>query len=159
MLISLSLALWIVQQRARDPSTVLNPADNHTIQFSSFLPLQTKLQEGNVLNTCLSVILFTGVRGCHDVISSYGQHHPQDSTPVGWHPQDDTTWDGTLQGQHPPQDSFPQDGNPTTVNKRVLLECFLVLKEIVGHMSFYGATDTPVLVFWWFLLWVSKQSG
>ena len=25
-----------------------------------------------------------------------------------------------------------------------------------GHESFFGATDTPVLDFWWCLLWVSK---
>ena len=30
------------------------------------------------------------------------------------------------------------------------------LKNFVGHMSIFGATDTPVSDFWWCLLWVSK---
>ena len=29
-------------------------------------------------------------------------------------------------------------------------------KVFGGHMSFFGATGTPVLDFWWHLLWVSK---
>ena len=28
--------------------------------------------------------------------------------------------------------------------------------NFVGHMSIFGATDTPVSDFWWRLLWVSK---
>ena len=34
--------------------------------------------------------------------------------------------------------------------------CNHFLNKIGGYMSFYGATDTPVLDFWWCLLWVSK---
>ena len=30
---------------------------------------------------------------------------------------------------------------------------------VSGHMSFYRATDTPVLDFWWRLLWVSKHES
>ena len=33
---------------------------------------------------------------------------------------------------------------------------FFLKKFFVGHMSICGATDTPVLDFWWRLLWVSK---
>ena len=33
---------------------------------------------------------------------------------------------------------------------------FFLKKIFVGHMSICGATDTPVLDFWWHLLWVSK---
>ena len=28
--------------------------------------------------------------------------------------------------------------------------------KVGGHIPFYGATDTPVLDFWWHFLWVSK---
>ena len=41
---------------------------------------------------------------------------------------------------------------------RVFLLLFF-FKIILGghiHMSYFGATDTPVLDFWWYLLWVSK---
>ena len=30
-------------------------------------------------------------------------------------------------------------------------------KKFGGHKSFYGATDTPVLDFWWHLFWVTKS--
>ena len=35
---------------------------------------------------------------------------------------------------------------------------FFFLNNFGGHihMSYFGATDTPVLDFWWRLLWVSK---
>ena len=33
---------------------------------------------------------------------------------------------------------------------------FFFFNFFVGHMSICGATDTPVLDFWWRLLWVSK---
>ena len=33
---------------------------------------------------------------------------------------------------------------------------FFFFKIFVGHMPICGATDTPVLDFWWRLLWVSK---
>ena len=39
------------------------------------------------------------------------------------------------------------------------IESWFVLffkKNFGGQMSFYGAIDTPVLDFWWCLLWVSK---
>ena len=41
----------------------------------------------------------------------------------------------------------------------ILLECILVVffKTVLEYISpFCGATDTPVLNFWWCLLWVSK---
>ena len=40
--------------------------------------------------------------------------------------------------------------------KVVLNFFFFFLKVFGGHMSFFGATGTPVLDFWWRLLWVSK---
>ena len=30
---------------------------------------------------------------------------------------------------------------------------FSVLKKLSGHISFYGTTNTPVLDFWWHILW------
>ena len=35
-------------------------------------------------------------------------------------------------------------------------EAFFFLKVFGGYMSFFGATGTPVLDFWWRLFWVSK---
>ena len=37
-----------------------------------------------------------------------------------------------------------------------LLALIPLKKKIVGHMSIFGATYTPVSDFWWRLLWVSK---
>ena len=40
---------------------------------------------------------------------------------------------------------------------KIAQTCFIVVFIFWGHKSFfYGATDTPVLDFWWRLLWVSK---
>ena len=33
---------------------------------------------------------------------------------------------------------------------------FFVFEVFGGHISFFGATGSPVLDFWWHLLWVSK---
>ena len=41
---------------------------------------------------------------------------------------------------------------PRTPNRTISF----FLRKIGGYMSFCGATDTPVLDFWWHLLWVSK---
>ena len=38
----------------------------------------------------------------------------------------------------------------------VLYILFFLQKVFGGHLSFFGATGTLVLVFWWRLLWVSK---
>ena len=44
--------------------------------------------------------------------------------------------------------------NHLTVNSTHFWTGFL--KFFCGHVSFFGATSTPVLGFWWRLLWVSK---
>ena len=42
-------------------------------------------------------------------------------------------------------------------NKNISKIKMLVGLEIFGgHMSLYGATDTPVLDFWWCIIWASK---
>ena len=41
-------------------------------------------------------------------------------------------------------------------NNANLMVFFVFFKVFGGHMSFFGATGTPVLDFWWRLLWVSK---
>ena len=71
---------------------------------------------------CLSVILFTGAGGCHDVTSCYGQHHPEDGTPKdhneinyeGWHsPENSTPLRVTpLRTASPSGGHLPKDGNP-----------------------------------------------
>ena len=40
----------------------------------------------------------------------------------------------------------------------IFFKFFFFLSFFVGHihMSYFGATGTPVLDFWWRLLWVSK---
>ena len=43
-----------------------------------------------------------------------------------------------------------------TYERFMIFNFFFFLKFFGGHMSFLGATGTPVLDFWWRLLWVSK---
>ena len=41
--------------------------------------------------------------------------------------------------------------------KQICLSGNLLFKVFVLHISIFGATDRPVLDFWWHLLWVSKS--
>ena len=68
------------------------------------------------LHLSVSVILFTGGRGCYDVTSCYeqhlltGQHHPLDSTPqtapLRQHPSESTPWTAPLPWTAPPPGQY-----------------------------------------------------
>ena len=57
--------------------------------------------------------------------------------------------------ESPESNIIPSTGGPSyNRNERKSITCFF--KVFGGHMSLFGATGTPVLNFWWHLLWVSK---